>query len=83
MQSYLQSAGKAGCRFNDSRTQVFYLGLTQDNRIHIGGGPVDYVFNNGVQSQRMFKRILSGSAKNWAVFSRVLALSPSKWNGVA
>jgi glycine/D-amino acid oxidase-like deaminating enzyme len=24
--------------FNDSRTEVFYLGLTKDNRIHIGGG---------------------------------------------
>jgi gamma-glutamylputrescine oxidase len=34
--------------FNDSRTEVFYLGLTKDNRIHIGGGPVDYVFNNGL-----------------------------------
>jgi len=35
--------------FNDSRTEVFYLGLTRDNRIHIGGGPVDYVFNNGIK----------------------------------
>jgi glycine/D-amino acid oxidase-like deaminating enzyme len=34
--------------FNDSRTEVYYLGLTRDGRIHIGGGPVDYVFNNGV-----------------------------------
>ncbi len=35
--------------FNDSRTEVFYLGLTRDNRIHIGGGPADYVFNNGLR----------------------------------
>ena len=35
--------------FNDSRREVFYLGLTKDNRIHIGGGPVDYVFNNGLE----------------------------------
>ncbi|MGB2629117.1 MAG: FAD-dependent oxidoreductase [Candidatus Acidiferrum sp.] len=35
--------------FNDSRTEVYYLGLTRDNRIHIGGGPVDYVFNNGLK----------------------------------
>ncbi len=34
--------------FNDSRTEVYYLGLTRDRRIHIGGGPVDYVYNNGV-----------------------------------
>jgi gamma-glutamylputrescine oxidase len=34
--------------FNDSRTQVFYLGLTEDNRIHIGGGSPGYDFNSGV-----------------------------------
>ena len=33
--------------FNDSRTEVFYLGLTKDNRIHIGGGSPSYTFNNG------------------------------------
>jgi gamma-glutamylputrescine oxidase len=33
--------------FNDSRTEVFYLGLTQDNRIHIGGGSPSYFFNGG------------------------------------
>lgn len=32
--------------FNDSRTQTFYLGLTQDRRIHIGGGTPRYAFNN-------------------------------------
>jgi|HubBroStandDraft_6_1064221.scaffolds.fasta_scaffold00030_82 gamma-glutamylputrescine oxidase len=34
--------------FNDSRTEVFYLGLTEDNRIHIGGGRPSYSFNDGV-----------------------------------
>jgi gamma-glutamylputrescine oxidase len=34
--------------FNDSRTQVFYLGLTEDGRIHIGGGSPSYFFNSGV-----------------------------------
>ncbi|MGB7333849.1 MAG: FAD-binding oxidoreductase, partial [Terriglobales bacterium] len=33
--------------FNDSRTEVFYLGLTKDNRIHIGGGSPSYTFNSG------------------------------------
>ena len=33
--------------FNDSRTEVFYLGLTQDHRIHIGGGAPSYFFNGG------------------------------------
>ena len=34
--------------FNDNRTEVIYLGLTRDNRIHIGGGSPGYFFNNGV-----------------------------------
>ncbi|MGA6986036.1 MAG: FAD-binding oxidoreductase [Terriglobales bacterium] len=34
--------------FNDNRTEVFYLGLTEDNRIHIGGGSPSYFFNGGV-----------------------------------
>jgi gamma-glutamylputrescine oxidase len=34
--------------FNDCRMEVFYLGMTRDNRVHIGGGPVDYAFNNGL-----------------------------------
>jgi gamma-glutamylputrescine oxidase len=34
--------------FNDTRTEVFYLGLTRDNRIHIGGGSPCYGFNNGL-----------------------------------
>jgi gamma-glutamylputrescine oxidase len=33
--------------FNDSRTDVFYLGLTRDHRLHIGGGRPDYFFNGG------------------------------------
>ena len=36
--------------FNDSRTDVYYLGLGRDNRVRIGGGPAGYGyrFNNGV-----------------------------------
>jgi glycine/D-amino acid oxidase-like deaminating enzyme len=30
---------------------VTYLGLTRDNRIHIGGGKADYSFNDGVQQR--------------------------------
>jgi gamma-glutamylputrescine oxidase len=33
--------------FNDSRTEVYYFGLTSDRRIHIGGGSPRYAFNNG------------------------------------
>lgn len=34
--------------FNDSRTLVYYLGLTPDNRIHIGGGSAAYAWNDDV-----------------------------------
>jgi glycine/D-amino acid oxidase-like deaminating enzyme len=36
--------------FNDSRTEVYYLGLTKDNRIHIGGGSPSYKFNGGTDN---------------------------------
>jgi glycine/D-amino acid oxidase-like deaminating enzyme len=37
--------------FSDSRTLVRYLGLTRENRIHIGGGTADYSFNDGVRDR--------------------------------
>ena len=39
--------------FNDSRTEVFYLGLTREGRIHIGGGTPHYEFNHGVGDGRV------------------------------
>jgi glycine/D-amino acid oxidase-like deaminating enzyme len=32
--------------FNDSRTEVYYFGLTRDRRVHIGGGAPRYEFDN-------------------------------------
>jgi gamma-glutamylputrescine oxidase len=32
--------------FNDSRTLVYYFGMTADRRVHIGGGSPRYNFNN-------------------------------------
>jgi gamma-glutamylputrescine oxidase len=32
--------------FNDSRTEVYYFGVTQDRRVHIGGGVPEYRFDN-------------------------------------
>ena len=47
-ESELQAIGwRRGIPFDDSRTELFYLGLTRDRRLHIGGGKVDYVFNDG------------------------------------
>jgi gamma-glutamylputrescine oxidase len=52
---------KSRIPFNDSRVETYYLGLTTDNRIHIGGGPVDYCFNNGTaepaSAQQGYERI--------------------------
>jgi gamma-glutamylputrescine oxidase len=36
--------------FNDSKTQVYYFGLTKDRRVHIGGGAPRYEFNNAAGS---------------------------------
>ena len=36
--------------FNDSRTLVYYFGLTADRRVHIGGGAPRYNFNNSAVS---------------------------------
>ena len=36
--------------FNDSRMETYYAGLGRDGRIHFGGGPVDYAFNDGLRS---------------------------------
>ena len=47
-ESELAATGwRRGVPFDDSRTELFYLGLTRDRRIHIGGGKVDYLFNDG------------------------------------
>jgi len=46
-EAVLKEIGWAGgISFNDSQKEVYYAGLTRDRRIHIGGGPVDYTFNN-------------------------------------
>jgi gamma-glutamylputrescine oxidase len=45
----LQLGWRSRAPFDDSRTNEYWLGLTRDNRIHIGGGPqgYGYAFNNG------------------------------------
>lgn len=51
-QGRLQQVGwRSRLPFSDSRTLVHYLGLTPDNRIHIGGGRADYTFNDGVRDR--------------------------------
>jgi len=43
--------------FNDSRTLVYCLGLTPDNRIHIGGGSAAYAWNDGVAGRPQAKAV--------------------------
>ncbi|HEY2117956.1 MAG TPA: FAD-binding oxidoreductase [Candidatus Acidoferrum sp.] len=69
--------------FNDSRTEVFYLGLTKDNRIHIGGGPVDYVFNNGLREPAGSEKRFVGLGSEMARIFPSLAEEPfeTTWSG--
>ena len=61
--------------FNDGRTEVFYLGLTQDNRIHIGGGSPSYFFNDGVEDP-------SSAASHFAQLQRELVRIYPSLSGV-
>jgi gamma-glutamylputrescine oxidase len=62
--------------FNDSRTEVFYLGLTHDNRIHIGGGSPSYFFNSGVGED-------SDAASHFSQLRRELVRIYPKLSGVS
>jgi gamma-glutamylputrescine oxidase len=70
--------------FNDSRTEVFYLGLTEDNRIHIGGGPVDYVFNNGLAEPQDSEKRFAGLRSELArIFPRLMEEPfETTWSGL-
>jgi gamma-glutamylputrescine oxidase len=54
--------------FNDSRREVYYAGLTRDRRIHFGGGPVDYAFNNGMGNPPLAAQRYAGLHRE---FSRI------------
>jgi gamma-glutamylputrescine oxidase len=70
--------------FNDCRTETFYLGITTDNRIHIGGGPVNYSFNNGVRDladqQRAYETLQHELVR---IFPRLAGVNfETTWGGV-
>ncbi len=69
--------------FNDSRTEVYYLGLTKDTRLHIGGGPVDYEFNNGLQDPTRTEERVAGLRAELARIFPSLAAEPfeNTWSG--
>jgi gamma-glutamylputrescine oxidase len=70
--------------FNDCRTEVFYLGLTRDNRVHIGGGPVDYVFNNGLSEPACASRRFAALRAELSRIYPALANEPFEvtWSGL-
>lgn len=69
--------------FSDSRTIVTYLGLTRDNRIHIGGGKANYSFNDGLQQRldagQAFRNLRSELAR---IFPSTASLEfETTWSG--
>lgn len=70
--------------FSDSRTLVHYLGLTRDNRIHIGGGISDYAFNDGVREPpESGKRFASLRQELVRIFPGLAGVSfETTWSGL-
>lgn len=69
--------------FNDMRTLVYYLGLTKDNRVHIGGGSSAYAFNDGVEEPPGAERHFALLREELAKIYPALAEAPFAftWSG--
>jgi gamma-glutamylputrescine oxidase len=70
--------------FSDSRTLVHYLGLTRDNRIHIGGGTSDYEFNDGLGDAPQSAARIAGLQKELVrIFPALAGISfETAWSGL-
>lgn len=70
--------------FNDTRTEVYYLGLTRDGRIHIGGGTPRYNFNNGPGSAEVATTHTAQLLRELArIFPRLAGIEfDVHWDGV-
>ncbi len=70
--------------FNDNRTLVFYLGLTQDRRIHIGGGTPRYAFNNGTSDSGVVHSHVSQLQRELVrIYPRLSGIEfEQSWDGV-
>jgi glycine/D-amino acid oxidase-like deaminating enzyme len=70
--------------FNDDRTQVYYLGLTADRRIHIGGGAPQYSFNSDGGSPDAARLQVSRLQRELArLYPRLAGLEfETSWDGV-
>ncbi len=80
---FAEAGWKALIPFDDSRTEVFYAARTRDNRIHFGGGPVDYAFNNGLRTPSNMPARYAGVHREFAKRFPALADVPfeSCWCG--
>jgi gamma-glutamylputrescine oxidase len=70
--------------FSDSRTIVTYLGLTRDNRIHIGGGQANYSFNDGMgQSPDTGQAFRNLQSELGRIFPRLAGVEfETTWSGL-
>jgi gamma-glutamylputrescine oxidase len=69
--------------FNDTRTEVFYLGLTQEGRIHIGGGTPRYDFNNDIGNARVASPVVRLQRELGRIFPRLAGSEfDVYWDGV-
>jgi len=69
--------------FNDSRTLVYYFGLTADRRIHIGGGSPRYNFNNAGASGDARSREMQLQRELLRVFPKLTGVEfEAMWEGV-
>jgi len=69
--------------FNDSRKLVHYLGLTEDNRIYIGGGNPDYAFNGGVEEHRGLNAVSDLRKKLEQLFPKLGRIEfETTWDGL-
>src|ERR1700680_316215 len=77
-----QAGWQSRMPFNDSRTLVYYLGMTRDNRIHIGGGTAAYSFNDGIGERpdpRAWKNLQEQFARLFPALSGVQF--EMRWSG--
>lgn len=75
---------KSRLPFYDSRIMLFHLVLTPDNRIVVGGGNVEYYFNNGLEYRGNLAKV-SGMMLNEMIimYPELKGIKfESVWNGI-
>ncbi len=69
--------------FNDARTLVYYLGLTPEGRILIGGGSAAYAWNDGVAGRPDVKAVDLLRKELTRLYPALLGIEfDASWNGM-